>query len=64
MTRRRATCRPAELQTWSGAETLRDQDFADITAAELEQDAGRAAGAGLDARASAARGAGRPDRAR
>ena len=26
-----------ELQTWSGAETLRDQDFADITAAELEQ---------------------------
>ena len=26
-----------ELQTWSGAETLRDQDFADVTSAELEQ---------------------------
>ncbi len=26
-----------ELQTWSGAETLRDQDFADATPAELDQ---------------------------
>jgi len=26
-----------EIQTWSGAEALRDQDFADVTPAELEQ---------------------------
>ena len=32
----RASGPPDAIRTWSGAETLRDQDFADVTPAELE----------------------------